>query len=185
MTEPLQATADQTVGPFFRDGLVYPGDRELVQAGSPGAIILDGRVFDGAGSAVPDALIEIWQADASGAVVTETGTRPRRTGAFTGFGRCETDAEGWFSFSTLQPAPGASGAAAFFAVHVFARGLLGVLNTRIYLPDDADALAADALLARLSPEQRQTLIAERTGPTRVTRDIHLQGENETVFLAYT
>lgn len=189
MTKPLLPTADQTVGPFFRDGLVYPGDRELVPAGSAGSIVLDGRVLDGAGEPVPDALVEIWQPGPDGAIVSETGSRGRRAGSFTGFGRCETDADGWYSFTTLEPAPLRPGAPAFFAVQVFARGLLANLSTRIYLPDDADTLTGDPLLAGLSAERRATLIADRTGPARLTRDIRLQGSDapgadETVFLAF-
>jgi len=179
----LRPTADQTVGPFFRDGLVYPGDRQLVAPGTPGAIVLDGRVLDGNGNPVPDALIEIWQPDAAGSIVSEPGSRARRPGSFSGFGRCETDPDGWFAFTTLEPAPLRNGAAVFFAVKVFARGLLAVLDTRIYLP--GDAIEADPLLARLDPERRATLIAMRTEPARVTHDIHLQGDRETVFLAFT
>lgn len=184
MSARLLPTADQTVGPFFRDGLVYDGDRELVALGTPGAIALDGRVLDGAGDPVPDALVEIWQPDAEGAILSEHGSRRRRPGSFSGFGRCETDPEGWFAFTTLEPAPLRDGAAAFFAVKVFARGLLAVLDTRIYVPGDEAALASDALLAGLASDRRATLIAERTGPARLTHDIRLQGEEETVFLAF-
>jgi protocatechuate 3,4-dioxygenase alpha subunit len=171
MTSPLLPTADQTVGPFFRDGLVYPGDRELVPPGTPGAILLEGRVLDGAGEPVPDALIEIWQPDASGAIVSEPGSRARRAGGFSGFGRCETDSEGWFAFTTLEPA-------GFFAVKVFARGLLAVLDTRIYLPG-----ARSPFLDGLDPDRRATLIATRT-EAGLRHDIRLQGEDETVFLAF-
>jgi protocatechuate 3,4-dioxygenase alpha subunit len=177
-------TADQTVGPFFRDGLAYDGDRRLVEPGTPGAIVLDGRVLDGHGDPVPDALIEIWQPDATGTIVSEHGSRARRPGSFTGFGRCETDPEGWFAFTTVEPAPVRAGTAAFFAVTVFARGLLAVLNTRIYVPGDDAALAADPLLAALEPARRATLVAARTDPARLTRDIRLQGDDETVFLAF-
>ena len=182
MSGQLLPTADQTVGPFFRDGLVYDGDRELVAPGTPGAIILDGRVLDGAGDPVPDALIEIWQPDAAGTIVREHGSRRRRPGSFSGFGRCETDPEGWFAFTTLEPAPLREGAAAFFAVKVFARGLLAVLDTRIYLP--GDGLDSDPLLSALDPARRATLIAQRSEPGRLTRDIRLQGDDETVFLAF-
>ncbi|MGE3192606.1 MAG: protocatechuate 3,4-dioxygenase subunit alpha [Microbacteriaceae bacterium] len=171
MNPGLLPTADQTVGPFFRDGLVYPGDRHLVAAGTPGAIVLDGRVLDGAGDPVPDALIEIWQPDASGAIVTEHGSRARRAGSFSGFGRCETDPEGWYAFTTIEPA-------GFFAVKVFARGLLAVLDTRIYLPG-----ASDPLLESLDPDRRATLIATRT-EAGLRHDIRLQGDDETVFLAF-
>lgn len=167
----LQPTADQTVGPFFRDGLVYPGDRHLVAPGTSGAIVLDGRVLDGAGEPVPDALIEIWQPDATGAIAREHGSRARRPGSFSGFGRCETDPEGWYAFTTLEPA-------GFFAVKVFARGLLAVLDTRIYLPG-----SSNAFLDGLDPDRRATLIAERT-ESGLRHDIRLQGDGETVFLAF-
>jgi protocatechuate 3,4-dioxygenase alpha subunit len=182
--ETLLPTADQTVGPFFRDGLAYDGDRRLVEPGTPGAIVLEGRVLDGAGDAVPDALIEIWQPGAAGAIPSEHGSRRRRPGSFSGFGRCETDQEGWYAFTTLEPSPLAEGAAAFFAVNVFARGLLAVLRTRIYLPGDDATLASDALLSGLDDERRATLIAVRTEPARLTHDIRLQGDRETVFLAF-
>lgn len=176
-----QPTADQTVGPFFRDGLEYPGDRTLVAPGTPGAIVLDGRVFDGDGAPIPDALIEIWQPDATGAIPREHGSRARRLGGFTGFGRCETDAEGWYSFTTVEPGPLVDGAAAFFAVKVHARGLLAVLDTRIYVP--GPALAADPLLAAVDPARRASLVAERT-PSGLRHDIRLQGPDETVFLVF-
>ncbi|HWM33084.1 MAG TPA: protocatechuate 3,4-dioxygenase subunit alpha [Pseudolysinimonas sp.] len=174
-------TPDQTVGPFFRDGLVYSGDRDLVAPGTPGAIVLDGRVFDGSGEPVPDALIEIWQPDATGAIVSESGSRARRLGGFSGFGRCETDAEGWYTFTTFEPGPLADGAAAFFAVKVFARGLLAVLDTRIYVP--GPALDSDPLLSALDPARRATLVAERTA-SGLRHDLRLQGPGETVFLAF-
>lgn len=185
MSEPaLFPTADQTVGPFFRDGMVFDGDRDLVARGAPDAIVLRGRVLDGAGAPVPDAAIEIWQANAAGGIPRETGSTRRLPGAFTGFGRCETDPEGWYAFTTVPPAPMRPGAPAFFAVAIFARGLLAVLHTRIYLPDDDSALAGDRLLARLSPERRATLLAARTDAGDLVHDIRLQGDAETVFLAF-
>ena len=76
------------------------------------------------------------------------------------------------------------GKAPFFAVVVFARGLPNKLHTRIYLPEDADRLAADPLLSSLDAHERATLIATRTPEGHLTHDIHLQGEKETVFLAF-
>jgi protocatechuate 3,4-dioxygenase alpha subunit len=184
VTPPLLPTADQTVGPFFRVGLEYTGDRELVPAGSAGSIVLEGRVLDGAGHPVPDAMIEIWQPGPDGAIVEQTGSRDRRPGVFTGFGRCETDPDGRYGFTTLRPAALREGAAAFFAVQVFARGLLANLSTRIYLPDDDAALAADPLLAGLPADRRATMIAEWSDPGVLTHDLRLQGDDETVFLAF-
>jgi protocatechuate 3,4-dioxygenase, alpha subunit len=161
-------------------GLPYPGDNQLVGDAHAGAIRLHGTVYDGDGDAVPDALVEISQADPDGRLVAREGSLRRDGATFTGWGRCATDATGHYSFSTL--APGApAGRAAFFAVVVFARGLLNRLFTRAYLPgSDVDA---DPLLSALDVSRRQTLIcvAENGG---YRFDIRLQGANETVFLAY-
>jgi protocatechuate 3,4-dioxygenase alpha subunit len=184
MTEPLEPTAHQTVGPYYAIGMDYAGEAQVVAAEHPGAIVLDGRVFDGAGAVIPDAVVELWGAGPDGSIPAESGSFHRHVGGFTGFGRSGTDFDGWYGFTTLEPAPASPGAAAFFAITVFARGLLASLHTRIYLPDDTDALDLDPLLSRLSPERRGTLIATRLPDGRLRHDIHLQGENETVFLAF-
>lgn len=177
-----RVTPGQTIGPFFGYGLPYPGDSELVPAGRAGAIRLHGRVRDGAGQPVPDALIEIWQADAQGAVVQQQGSLRRDGWTFTGWGRAATDDTGHYSFSTVTPgAP--PGQAAFFAVTVFARGVTHRLLTRAYPPQDPDLLAGDPLLAALGEAERQTLLADRDEHGYVF-DIWLQGERETVFLAH-
>lgn len=172
----------QTVGPFFAYALPYAGDADLVPAGHPGALRLHGTVCDGRGDPVPDALLEIWQPDQAGRVPREPGSLRRDGYTFTGWGRAATDAAGHYSFTTVAPGPTEPGRAAFFAVVVFARGLLDRLFTRIYLPDDP-ALAADPLLAALPPHRRSTLIAERDGDG-LRFDVALQGERETVFLAH-
>ncbi|MEU0489143.1 protocatechuate 3,4-dioxygenase subunit alpha [Nocardiopsis sp. NPDC006139] len=177
----LRATPGQTVGPFFHYGLPYDGDRDLVPPGSAGAVRLTGLVTDGAGNAVPDALVEVWQARPDGSVPREPGSLRRDGWTFTGFGRASTGRDGRYTFSTLEPGPAEPGAAAFFAVTVFARGLTDRLFTRAYLPDDAAALAADRLLASLPAERRATLVARRDAQGLVF-DIRLQGEGETVFL---
>lgn len=171
----LTCTPGQTVGPFFHCALPYGGDNQLVGDAHDGAIRLHGTVYDGAGDAVPDALIELWQRGADGRVVRQEGSLRREDGVFTGWGRCATDAAGRYSFTTVTP----GGPAAFFAITVFARGLLNRLFTRAYLPD-ADA---DRLLSDVEGTRRQTLIcAAEKGGYRF--DIHLQGRCETVFLAY-
>ena len=175
------ATPGQTVGPFFHYALPYPGDSELVPPGHADAVRLHGQVLDGEGEPIPDALIELWQADASGAVVQEPGSLHRDGFTFTGFGRAATDAAGHYSFSTLRPGATAPGAAPFFAITVFARGLLNRLFTRAYLP--GDALATVPLLAGLDDERRSTLVAVEDG-TGFRFDIRLQGEGETVFLSH-
>jgi protocatechuate 3,4-dioxygenase alpha subunit len=179
----LPPTPGQTVGPFFHYALPYDGDRDLVAPGSAGAIRLRGTVYDGAGTPIPDALIEIWQADPDGSVVQQPGSLRRDGWTFTGFGRASTARDGTYGFSTLTPGPTEEGAAAFFAVTVFARGLLNRLFTRAYLPDDVDALAADALLRSVPESRRGTLVATRD-EQGLCFDIRLQGEDETVFLRF-
>ena len=124
-------TPGQTVGPFYGQALPYDGDSELVPAGRADAIRLHGVVYDGDGVPIPDALVEIWQADASGQVPREAGSLHRDGWTFTGWGRCSTDRTGHYSFSTVLPGPTEEGAAPFFAVALFARGLLDRLVTRI------------------------------------------------------
>ncbi|HEU5267838.1 MAG TPA: protocatechuate 3,4-dioxygenase subunit alpha, partial [Jatrophihabitans sp.] len=120
----LIATPGQTIGPFYGFALPYAGGADLVPAGHPDAVRLTGRLLDALGAPVPDGLIEIWQADPSGAVVHRPGSLRRDGWTFTGFGRCPTDNAGRYSFTTLRPGPTEPGRAPFFAVTVFARGLL-------------------------------------------------------------
>ena len=179
----LLPTPGQTVGPFFGYALPYPGDRELVPPTHPHAIRLHGRVTDGAGAAIPDALVEVWQADATGVIPRQAGSLHRDGFTFTGWGRSATDNTGEYSFATLTPGATGPGAAAYFAITVFARGLLNRLFTRAYLPGDEAALAADPLLASLDPERRATLVAT-ADPHGYAFDLRLQGDGETVFLTY-
>ena len=179
----LTPTAGQTVGPFFGYALPYAAGSELVPPGSPEAIRLHGRVLDGAGQPVPDALLELWQVGADGVVSREAGSLRREGFTFTGWGRAETDNDGRYVFSTVTPGASVPGAAPFFAVTVFARGLLNRLFTRAYLADDQAALNADALLSSLDPERRETLLA-RPDENGYVFDIRLQGPGETVFLTY-
>lgn len=173
------ATPGQTVGPFFGYALPFALDHELVSPADPRALRLHGTVFDGAGDRVPDALLEIRQADAAGVVPRREGSLRRDGSTFTGWGRCATDPVGRYSFTTLAPGPTGDATAPFFAVVVFARGLLDRLFTRAYLPG-----AQDAFLASLPPEQRATLVAVPDGERALRFDVHLQGERQTVFLTY-
>ena len=177
----LYPTADQTVGPYYAIGMEYPKSEEIVPVGSAGSIVLSGYVYDGAGNPVPDAVVEIWQTDAAGNVPTASGGLNRKPESFSGFGRSGSDEEGRYGFTTLLPAPTDEGKPAFFAVVVFARGLLARLHTRIYVP--GPALETDPFLSSLSPERRATLIATSVDGG-LSHDIHLQGEKETVFLAF-
>jgi protocatechuate 3,4-dioxygenase alpha subunit len=140
----LSPTPGQTVGPFYGYALPYPGDSELVSAAHKDAIRLHGTVYDGAGNPVPDALIEIWQADPAGRVVRAGGSLRRDGWTFTGFGRAAVDDTGHYSFTTVLPGATEEGAAPFVAMTVFARGLLNRLFTRVYLPVDDTALTQDS-----------------------------------------
>ncbi len=180
MTTP-QPTPGQTIGPFFGFALPYDGDAQLVSPGRADAILLSGRVLDGSGAPVPDAVVELWQPDADGQLVTRPGSLHRDGWTFTGWGRCATDRAGRYRFTTLPPGPIGAGAP-FFALTIFARGLLDGLFTRAYLPDQT-ALADDVLLAGLDADRRATLIARPSGDG-YEFDIHLQGDAETVFLTY-
>ena len=142
-------------------------------------------MYDGAGEPVPDALLEIWQADADGDVAAARRARCTATaGPSPASAGPPSTPAGHYSFTTVRPGPTEDGAAPFFAMTVFARGLLNRLFTRVYLPDDEAALAADPLLdvAARGPARHPG----RAPPTRTaTRfDVRLQGDGETVFLAF-
>ena len=104
-------TPGQTVGPFFHYALPYPGDRELVRRGAPGSLWLHGYVYDGEGNPMPDALLEIRQADTTGVIPEIEGSMRRDGARFTGWGRSNTDPTGHYWFSTVEPAPTHPGAA--------------------------------------------------------------------------
>jgi protocatechuate 3,4-dioxygenase alpha subunit len=185
MTDRRPPTASQTVGPFFSFALLDLIRPELVPPETPGAIRIEGRVLDGAGAPVDDAMVEIWQADAQGRFARPT--RPAGETGFTGFGRCGTDADGRFWFVTTKPGavPDTNGRqqAPHLAVSVFARGLLKRVVTRIYFPDEEAANAVDPVLSSLaSADDRSSLVAVPAGEV-LRFDIRLQGERETVFFA--
>lgn len=191
MREParLVATPSQTVGPFFHFGLADDATRGVLADESTKGerIALRIRVLDGDEAAVPDALLEIWQADADGRYVRPTeAASVDRPPAFTGFGRLPTNADGTCVFQTIRPGriDNASGRpeASHINILLFARGLLRHLCTRVYL-DDADALERDPILGEIAPDRRHTLIARRSDevPGEWRHDIRLQGDGETVF----
>ena len=179
----LAPTAGQTVGPFFKFGLEFDGMAQVAFPHSPGAIVLGGTVRDGNGHPIPDAVVEIFGADTDGTVPRARGTLRRDGHSFTGYGRSFTDDEGHYEFWTRNPGP-IGGKAPFFAVVLWARGLPNKLHTRIYLPEETERLAQDPLLASLDEGERATLIATRRPDGSLHHDIHLQGEKETVFLAF-
>jgi protocatechuate 3,4-dioxygenase alpha subunit len=184
----LPPTPSQTVGPFFAYSLLAEDRAELVSPDHPDAIRIRGTVYDGAGEPVPDAMIEVWQANGSGRYAHPEDDRedlPLDEG-FEGFGRFGSDPDGTFSFVTVKPGPvpGRDGVlmqAPHIAVSVFARGLLKRLVTRIYFPDEAEANAQDPVLLSVEyPELRETLVAKNEGDA-LRFDIHLQGDRQTAF----
>jgi protocatechuate 3,4-dioxygenase alpha subunit len=179
----LVATPGQTIGPFFGFALPYDGGDQLVPLEHPNAVRLTGLVLDGDGHPVPDAMIEIWQADAHGRIQPRSGSLRRDGYAFTGWGRAATDITGRYSFTTVRPGPASEGKLPFFAMTVFARGLTNRLFTRAYLPASPDAVATDGLLGSLPEDRRRTLIATEDG-NELSFNVRLQGEEETVFLAF-
>ena len=184
----LQATTSQTVGPYFRIGLQWLNQDNLAGEGVAGeCVTIQGRVLDGDGVPVPDAVLEIWQANSHGkyAHPEDTQAKPLEPG-FTGYGRVPTDREGIFRFATIKPGPvpGPDGKeqAPHLLVSVFMRGLLKRLITRIYFPDEPHN-AGDYILNLVEPERRSTLIAKRIAghPGALEWNIALQGADETVF----
>ncbi len=159
-----EPTPSQTVGPYFSLGLLDPPANELV----PGGIRITGRVLDGAGEPVPDAVVEIWQADEEGRYRPDFG-----------WGRSGCDQEGRYAFVTSKPGS-VDGQAPHLTVLVFARGLLKPVLTRMYFPDEQEANAGDPVLAAL--DDGSSLVARPTADG-LEFDIRLQGEAETVFFA--
>jgi protocatechuate 3,4-dioxygenase, alpha subunit len=199
----LRATTSQTVGPYFQIGLARFYVDDLTEPGVSGDVIeIAGRVFDGDGQAVPDGVIEVWQADAEGQYahpeflralesigksalpVTEHMQAQRGQSAFRGFGRVPTQPDGSFRFKTIKPgrvaAPDGTLQAPHIAVSVFTRGLLRRLVTRIYFPDEPSN-AEDFALKLVEAGRRHTLIAKKVRDSRLEWNVVLQGKDETVF----
>ena len=182
----LGITPSQTVGPFLAIALPWPDGEAVVPEGAPGALVVSGRLTDGNGDPIPDGLIETWQADAAGGFTHPDDPRGRcdpQPPGFRGFGRSATDAEGRWWIRTVKPGPlpGIDGAteAPHIDVSVFARGMLDRVVTRIYFPDDP-ANDGDPVLSTVPAERRRTLIAT-PADDGCRFDIHLQGDDETVF----
>lgn len=208
----LGHTPSQTVGPFFHYGLPWKGGADLVGDQAIGArldlipqghdhlaaphqrgaiagdvIEIVGTVLDGAGAPIPDAMVEIWQANAGGRYAAPQDDRVDLAldKDFIGFGRSSTAVDGTYRFRTIRPGrvpgPGNTLQAAHIAVSVLGRGLLKRLATRLYFPD-APENEYDPILALVPEARRSTLIARADGQNTYRFDIVLQGERETVFL---
>ncbi|HVB79388.1 MAG TPA: protocatechuate 3,4-dioxygenase subunit alpha [Candidatus Binataceae bacterium] len=194
MSRPV--TPSQTIGPFFHRALLHEGWSDPAARGAAGErVAIEGRVLDGDGAPVGDAMVEVWQANAAGRYDHPEDRQPEDLQArpldpnFHGFGRIATDPNGRFRLRTIKPGPvpgvGDAQQAPHINVSIFARGLLKRLVTRIYFPGEP-LNETDPLLSALPPARRATLIAraaDRGGTERVLLfDIVLQGAGETVFL---
>lgn len=188
----MPITPSQTVGPFFACCLTPRdyGGQELAssiiatEAAGP-RVRIEGKVYDGNGDPVPDAMVEAWQADASGRYAPHGAAWADAD--FRGFGRCESGKSGDFWFATIKPGrvPGPDGGlqAPHLNLHVFARGLLRPVFTRIYFADERSN-ASDPILALVPQTRRHTLLAQPVPgeETAYRFDIRLQGgDDETVF----
>jgi len=182
------ATTSQTVGPFFSIGMCQSIKQNLADANVSGERVnIEGRVLDGDRQPVPDAILEIWQANSHGKYAHPEDDQDKPLEAnFTGYGRIPTNIEGKFHFTTIKPgqAPDPDGKlqAPHIVVSVFARGLLRRLVTRIYFPDEA-ANDSDFALKLVEPSRRGTLIAKKVarGVGALEWNVILQGSDETVF----
>ena len=179
----LQITPSQTAGPFLHIGMLWPDGPEVVGADEPGAIWLGGRVTDGAGEPVTDALVETWQADAQGRFASAEDPRGAVEG-FRGWGRCATDADGCWRIRTVKPGPvpvsgGLQAPHIDLALH--ARGLLRQVLTRVYFADEAEANAADPVLSALPDDAARATLLATPVEGGYQHDIRMQGDDATVF----
>lgn len=186
-----QGTPSQTVGPYFSIGMKWLYRSDLTPgAGEAEPVQIRGRVLDADGLAVPDACLEIWQADANGAYPSHEsmGAAPSSE-VFWGFGRVATNDQGEFHFTTIVPGcvpgPGERLQAPHLEISVFLRGLLHRLITRMYFPGRAEN-EGDPVLQLVPAERRATLVARKgvNGSGVLEWDVHLQGLHETVFFDY-
>ena len=189
MSTELGLSPSQTVGPYLSIGLMrelVPPD--LVDPSDPRAIRVHGTLLDGASEPVPDGMVEIWQANASGRYAHEADDREiELEDGFGGFGRSGTVDGGRFRFVTVKPGrvpwPQGGLQAPHILVGVFARGLLKRAATRIYFPDELSANEEDPVLSRLDPDARATLVAVPESDGSLRFDIRLQGDGHTTFFA--
>jgi protocatechuate 3,4-dioxygenase alpha subunit len=193
----LKETPSQTAGPYVHVGLtpnfveikgVWHEDlgASMLTPDTKGErIVIAGHITDGAGAPVPDAVVEIWQADANGAFAPEPARTSNVAPSFLGFGRQGVDEKGGYRFETIKPGhvPGPDGKpmAPHVSLWIVARGINIGLHTRLYFADEADANAEDQVLLRVPEPRRKTLVAKLAAPGHYVLDIRLQGDNETVF----
>jgi protocatechuate 3,4-dioxygenase alpha subunit len=172
----VERTPSQTIGPFFHEALRWRDGGKVAFAEGGKRIVLTGRMTDGGGNPVGDAMIETWQQSPQGRTPApaQGGSNPH------GFGRVETAKDGTFRIETSLP----GGAAPSIDVAIFARGLLKPLRTRVYLAPETQ-VRADPVMKPLAASPRlKTLVATPAGESQYEWDVRLQGEGETVFFAF-
>lgn len=182
----LTPSGSQTVGPYFRIGLEHLCASDASPAQGAETATVHGKVIDGNGHPVPDAMIEIWHADKDGRYDASLADKAGGSACFT---RVATDDDGGFRFTIVRPGVVVSNPdmkqAPHIAVLVFARGLLRHLITRMYFPDEA-ANSSDSVLLSIPEERRRTLMAQpdSRAPHTFEWNVVLQGNDETVFFAW-
>ena len=192
-------TASQTAGPYVHIGCaptlagvhnVYKEDlgKSIVQGSVEGReITIKGKVYDGNGNPLLDALVEIWQADGNGKFNRKVEAFTEKNSSFSGWARCACDMEtGEFRFNTIKPGPVSFNKSQLQAPHItfwiVARGINKGLHTRMYFADEAEANKTDPLLTSIDDRDRiSTLLAAPTNTNEYQFDIHLQGPKETIF----
>jgi protocatechuate 3,4-dioxygenase alpha subunit len=171
MTLPISPS--QTIGPFSHEAWRWACEATDAVSAGPNTISIAGTIRDGAGEPIDDAMIEAW---------TPASAEAETAQALPGFRRTPSDLAGGFQFTLTRPAVADAGEPAMF-VTVFARGLVLHQFTAVFLDDDG-GLARSDILQQVPEDRRATLIARKTGPAAYQWDIHMQGENETVFFDY-
>lgn len=188
----LLLTAAQTVGPFVSIGFEKAAVPDVAPAGVAGErVVITGKIFDGDGQPVTDAVIETWQANSFGKYAHPDDAQEKLLEEnFKGFGRVLADAQGGFRLATVKPGKvagpdvlGGKDQAPHITVVIFMRGLLKQLMTRIYFPDET-ANAADPVLNLVPATRRATLVAAKSAGGTLQWNVHLQGPHETVFFDY-
>lgn len=179
----LHTTTSQTAGPYLHIGLTWLASDDFASGADGERVVIAGRLLDGDGLPVNDAMLEIWQANAKGRYAhAEGGLEP--LAGFRGWGRVATDTNGQFRFRTIKPGrvqgPDGQWQAPHLAVAIFMRGILRQLVTRMYFPGEPGN-ALDPILARVPEARRRTLIATRVDDGNLAWDVVLQGDKETVF----
>lgn len=182
----LLCTSSQTVGPYLHIGLSKLCNDRIAGPDVPGErVTIEGRVLDGDGVGIADALVELWQANSHGryAHPDDRQDKPLVPG-FTGWGRVATDRNGAFRFTTVKPGrvPGPDGAlqAPHITVTLFMRGALRHMWTRIYFAEEPSN-TEDPVLQLVPADRRYTLLARKNDAGTYVWNIHMQGEHETVF----